>query len=571
MDSLGRLLGSPLLPPLLLMLGPVALAFAHPTRTRPERLRLVALAFLAAACLALIALDLRPGVPIFAWEWHPSPQTQFQLLWLYVGWNWYLSLLVGLLGLVGILLSGSLAGRLGELSPARRYFHTRFLSLNLTTVAVVWLLINSANILATVFMWVALDAIAVVRQALTMKQHEVVQRDYSLVYHRSLGLGMMGSLVLLIGLFPSGVNGPGQMLVGAVLPLESVYALLIASVLRAGSFPFHVWLLPSGQLNLSVAERIFSHFLPSLSGLWLFGLSLDLAQRHPQVGERIVPLLVLAFGLAAFACLHGRNVSLRSTLVIVASVTLTALIGTLDRNPGVESLLLPVTGFALGGPLWIIASRMPAHAWGLAFRGLGLAALLGAPLTPGFPAMVDWMGARGASGSPLIQIVLWTGLPLFSAGVWNPIFSSQRNRRLTSRASWTMYAAAGGLSLPLLVIGLWPDLARIGADATSALNPAAESDAQGGGGLWLLTASVLAGIALGGLGLNYAIRRLRRRIRQLINLATFWCSLEWLSGYIHFGGSRLSLVWTSMLHTLEGAGFAGWILTSLILMWAILG
>ena len=563
MEALTRLFFSPLLPVLIAGLGPVILSFAHPTRTRPLYLRLAALSILAAAFCALIGLAFMPGVPLYAWNWQPFPRFAFQMLWIKVSWNWHIALLVGALGLVGLLLAGK--NQDAPLSPAEKFFHSRFLALNLATIGAAWLLVHSANMLALVFMWMVLDVIMVIRQTLAMHQHETVQHDYSLVYHRSLGLGVLGTLVLLVGLFPAGIDGPGQMLIGALLPVESVYALLLAAALRAGAYPLHLWLLPSSLMRLSVAERIFSHMLPALTGIWLLGLALDLSPLHPEVLAHAAPWMIGAFCLAALSCFLVQSSSLRHSFVLVAAVTQIGMLGGLSAGQGAYALVTPTAAFAWGGALWLIADRLSGGRRAGLLRGLGAAGLLGWPLTPAATAFGDGFALDWRSGASLL---MGGGAACFSAGLWLPALQGPApGAALAPRARRRFEIGALMLACPLAVFGLGPHLlyriAEFNAPAAAPFWGRLLADWPRMSAYWLAT-------GLGGLGLAWlrvrtqgAAPGARLRLSDLL-------SLEWLSGGMQFGAMRLSLAWSRMLAVTEGAGAVGWILILLLLLWTAL-
>ena len=563
MEALARLVTSPLLPPLCLLLGPVALSFVHPTRTNPPYLRWLALSFMLGAFGLLLRIAFQSGVSIFTWEWSPQLQATFQLIWINVGWNWYVSFLVGVLGIIGLLISGRPPDQAPNLQTRpQRFYHSRFLSLNLATVAVVWLVVSSANMLSLVYMWIVLDVILVIRHTLTMNQHEAVQRDYTLVYHRSLGLGLLSALVLLIGLFPAGINGPSHMLVGTSLPSESIYALLVAAAMRAGAYPLHFWLVPSSLLNLSAAERIFSHILPALTGLWLLGQTLDLAERHPQILSYVLPVMILTFCLSSLTFLHGHHRSLTDTFVLTTGVILTALAGALSSAPGVRALLLPLTPFALGSTLWIVAQRLPMDGLGRAMRILGAASLLGLPLTPGFVSLSAWFPIRAPFRMELASLFLIIGIMFFSVGTFRTRFRMES--AVTRRAGSQQWLTVSAMALAglILIAGLWPHLVMTMAGFPTTSLPSFSWLAS-----WTLGVTILAGALLSIWIPARGARGLLAPFRQSI---TRLLSLEWMSSGIQFGASRLSLVWSSMMAVLEGAGFMGWTLILLLLLWAAL-
>ncbi|MEZ4832036.1 MAG: hypothetical protein R2873_08565 [Caldilineaceae bacterium] len=87
--------------------------------------------------------------------------------------------------------------------------------------------------------------------------------------NRAQGLSLIGALLLLVGLLPAGPGGPAQPLQGGVLPVETILMLLIAAAIRAGAYPFHVWLLPANAVRLPLPDRFGDHLVPAVCGLWL--------------------------------------------------------------------------------------------------------------------------------------------------------------------------------------------------------------------------------------------------------------------------------------------------------------
>lgn len=567
MEVLRGLATSPLLPPLLLLAGPVALSFAHPTRSRPDRLLALALALIGISLAALISQVFQRGIPLFALTWQPSLQDSFQIVWLHVDWNWNVSLLAGILGTAGLLCSAQRLSVPEVMSAEDRFFFARFLALNLATVACVWLLVNSGNMLATVFTWVLLDVMLVVRHTQVMNQHAVVQEDWSLVYHRALGIGMLGTLVLLIGLFPAGVNGPNQMLIGSSLPAETVYALFIAGALRAGAYPLHLWLLPSSHLNLSVSERIFSHVLPALSGLWLLGLTLELAQRQPEVQALALPVIALSCLVSAVTCLHRGSRSLHRKSVIVTSVSLTGMIAMMGFEQGSMASLGSIAACCISGTLWLVAQRLQRTPAGLAFRLLGVMGLLGLPLTPGFVSLGRWLDTDPVPLAGIVNVALLLAILLFSASLWRPLLDDIRELQ-PARVQYRdpQLGAACLLAASSLVLGIAPGwIWRHTGD------PALPSLWEGLGQLGSpAVLTYLAVATAGGLSLAWILNRLRAPVTGILRKITLGLSLEWVSGGIQFGAARMSVVWSNTLNVIEGTGLVGWSLTLLVLLRAVL-
>lgn len=548
------------MPALILWTGPVLLSFVHPSKGNPTQLRMLTLLVMILGLTFLMRLDSLPGVPQYVWQWQP----EFQLLWINLPWNWAIALLAGLLGFVGILLSGHLQA--GPFESVAKFLYGRFLAINLATIAITLMLVSSANILALVFMWVAFDVIMVIRQTLVTRQHEAVQHDYSLIYHRSLGLNLLGTLVLLIGLFPAGEFGPRQMLTGSILPPVSIFALLLAAALRAGVYPLHLWLLPSSMLRLNVAERIFSQILPALTGIWLLGFTLNLSQRHPEVIPLISPWAAVAFGLAGLACLHIRSVFQKDNYVVVTAFTLIGLVGFRASLDGLSNLLLPVTAVALGSPLWLLAGRLPLYWQRNLFHSLGAACLLGWPLTPMGPLLEHWFNFswRSLPNPPILFSML--GALGFSVALWLPLFQNRSNDR-SPISGWQQRAWAGLilLAMPLLVFGLAPSLVH---DLLQLERPSYSTTP-----LWrqlVQSVGYLLLTGLGGISLAYVLARRFRPWGVLVTRISGWVSLEWLSAGIQFSTSRLSLVWDHVMAVLEGPGLVGWGLILTLMLWTIL-
>lgn len=567
METLRGLVTSPLLPPLLLLAGPVALSFAHPTRSRPDRLLALALILLGVSLAALVSQVFQRGLPLFALTWQPSLQDSFQFVWLHVGWNWNISLLAGILGAAGLLCSAQRLSDPERMSPEDRFFFTRFLALNLATLACVWLLVNSGNMLTTVFTWVLLDVMLVFRHTQVMNQHAVVQEEWSVVYHRALGMGMLGTLVLLIGLFPAGVNGPNQMLIGSSLPIETLYALFIAGAVRGGAYPLHLWLLPSSHLNLSVSERIFSQVLPALSGLWLLGLTLELAQRQPEIRVLVLPAITLMCLISAVVCLHRGSRSLRRKSVIVTSVSLTGLAAMLGFGQGPMATLSSVAACCLSGALWLVAQRLPPTRVGLALHLLGILGLLGMPLTPGFIALGRWLAPGTLPPVSALSATFLLAVLVFSASLWRPWLDAIRRMQVgIPLYRDPQLGAACLLAVSNLLLGIVPGWIWLHAGGAE-LPSLWESLGQLRSPMVLAYTAVATG---GGLSVGWMLTRMREPASRLLHKLTLNLSLEWVSGGIQFGAARISVVWSNTLNMIEGSGLVGWSVALLVLLRAIL-
>lgn len=567
METLRGLATSPLLPPLLLLAGPVALSFAHPTRSRPDRLLALALVLLGVSLAALVSQVFQRGLPLFALTWQPSLQDSFQFVWLHVGWNWNISLLAGVLCTAGLLCSAQRLSDPEAMSPEDRFYFTRFLALNLATLACVWLLVNSGNMLATVFTWVLLDVMLVIRHTQVMNQHAVVQEEWSVVYHRALGMGILGALILLIGLFPAGVNGPNLMLIGSSLPVETVYALFIAGAVRAGAYPLQLWLLPSSHLNLSVSERIFSQVLPALSGLWLLGLTLELAQRQPEVRTLVLPAITFMCLLSAVTCLHRGSRSLHRKSVIVTSVSLTGLAALLGFDQGPMASLSSIAACCLSGALWLVAQRLPRTPVSLILHLLGILGLLGMPLTPGFIALGRWLAPNNLPPASALNAIFLLAILLFSASLWRLWLDDFRRLQVgTHLYRDPQLGAACLLAVSNLLLGIVPGW--IWQHAGGPELPSLWKSLGQLGSPTVLTYAVVA--TAGGLAVGWMLTRVREPATRLLHKITAGLSLEWVSGGVQFSASRISVMWSNTLNVIEGSGLVGWSVALLVLLRSVL-
>src|SRR5690606_17099342 len=99
----------------------------------------------------------------------------------------------------------------------------------------------------------------------------------------------------LIGLLPAGHGGLGQSLQGGDLPVETILLMLVAAAIRAGAYPFHIWLIPTSKRRLRLPDRFMDHLVPALCGLWLFGWASGLGGAPLLVRPAFVILVLVAF------------------------------------------------------------------------------------------------------------------------------------------------------------------------------------------------------------------------------------------------------------------------------------
>ncbi len=86
---------------------------------------------------------------------------------------------------------------------------------------------------------------------------------------------------------------------------------MLAALIRAGIYPFHLWLLPANRSQVNVAERLLLP-KPVLCGLWLLGWSVELGERLHLVAAGY-PGASLSIAVGQCAGGPGRRVTSRTT------------------------------------------------------------------------------------------------------------------------------------------------------------------------------------------------------------------------------------------------------------------
>jgi hypothetical protein len=266
-NTLLDLVTSPLGPALVLLTGAaVQLGYGRWVR-RSDWLTGLALFFVTIALALHWALREQLVVPTFSLPWQPILQSGTNLLWVGDGWNWYIAGLVLLLGGLGILLDLN-----GEPPSASNRVYVS-LSVNLAVLAAALLFVGSGNLLTAILTWVVLDILVLLRGVLRTEPSAGGEESHARV------LSLVGALSLLIGLLPAGPRGPSMEFQTGGLPFDAVLFVGLAAAIRAGLYPFHLWLVPQQQEHTNVAERLLEHLVPVLCGLWLMGWAFQLGSK----------------------------------------------------------------------------------------------------------------------------------------------------------------------------------------------------------------------------------------------------------------------------------------------------
>ena len=296
---------------------------------RPTQLTGIALIVVAIASWFWLQLRFQQIVPIFSFPWKPLLQTGANLEWLGDGWNWYISGLLLLLSGLGILVDVSDIDA-DEQTMRHQRLHIA-LGVHLAVLAASLLFVGSNNLLTAILTWVLLDLLLLMRVHPETHAGETASDEDSIVFQDagSKGFSLLGALLLMIGLLPAGVSGPGQAFLGGSLAQETVMMMLLAAALRAGIYPFHLWLLPKQGSEVNLSERLLEQMVPTLCGLWLGGWAISLGGGSVLFMPEVVTILILMLLLGSLAAFFARDQATHTTLVLVNAAGVAALCGAL--------------------------------------------------------------------------------------------------------------------------------------------------------------------------------------------------------------------------------------------------
>lgn len=532
---------------------------------RPVYLTAAALVFVGIAFILWLDLRFQLVVPVFSRGWQPIFQTGANLLWVGDGWNWYVSGLMLLMGMLALVLD------LDEPRHARHGAQQGVsLGINLAIVAAAVLFVSSGNLLTVVLTWVLLDVMVLVRGVTrpTLAQETGTPMRW---YSNTRGLSLVGAVLLLMSLLPAGPTGPDQGLQGGVLPFETLLLLIAAALLRIGVYPIHFWLLPDRGDQVDISERLLDHIAPVLTGMWLLGWSISLGGQ--EILQTTEMLTFLTFGLlvSAFAAFITRDLVTHTTFVLVAAAGQCVLAGALfysDNNPA--AMLWSATTFALGGGLWLVGRRI-WQVWGWQLPvSVGAIALAGAPFTPGFLMQPSFASLLGDG----LLSLLFFGLYVLGQGFlvaallrsWGG--SDQRRLNLPPAVVLRLLIAAVAIGIPLALAGFLPGVLSAISGIPGAIPPqmgmppSVVAEPQ----VWIpLTLSLGVGLAL-----LFLSPRLPQNILQTLGQLGALLRLDWLYQGATWSMGEFSRSWGAGFGVIEGAGYIGWMLALILLAYLLI-
>jgi len=591
--EIDRFLLSPIGPSLVLIIGAIVTAAIGKWVRRPAVLTGLALLFVG--CAGWLQLILRAQVtvvPTFSHPWRPILQSGANLYWVGDGWNWYIASLILLLGGLGILLDLN-----SDYVLQGRRIHAS-LAVQLGVLAAAVLFVGSGNLLTAILTWVLLDVCILLRSTTrpTVPSGDPFAARHALVLHNtalgqngssargtgtpnvqdeaeshSRGLTLIGAMLLLIALLPAGLSGPGQEFQSGTLPLESVLLMALASLIRAGVYPFHIWLLGDNRAQISVAERLLEQMVPTLCGLWLLGWTYGLGGHFISLRADVLALFLIALLGSATAAWTARTPTDHHSFVLVTSAGLAALTGSLALGSGPTAMIWPTTAFALGGALWLVGEQV-WQGWGWAIPvSVGALTLAGVPLTPGFlaqPSLAILWNPNTAFQLLFLLYVLAQALQI--AALLRSWEDTGRDEPapMDGGSMSRLMAASLALGLPLAVAGFLPRTIAALASMPNAIavtlgDP--PSVVARDPAIWI---TLLIPLFLG-----FGLVWLRPKIWQIIGSGAEQLHrvirLEWLFRIGWWSLRQMSELWGNVVRTLEGAGYMGWIVVFALLVYLI--
>ncbi len=580
---------SPIGPPLVLVASAVLIALLGRWIRRPALLTGMTLVFIG--CAGWLQLFLRAQVtvvPVFSHPWRPLLQIGTNLYWVGDGWNWYIGSLILLLGGLGILLDMN-----SDYVQQERRVHAS-LSVQLGVLAAALLFVGSGNLLTAILTWVLFDICILLRSTTrpttTTALVPVAASDPSLgalirrvtgphpeqsgaSESHSRGLTLIGAMLLLVALLPAGPAGPGLEFANGTLPVESVLLLALAALIRAGVYPFHIWLLGDNRSNISVAERLLEQMVPTLCGLWLLGWTYGLGREYILLRLDVLALFLVALLGSAAAAWTARTPTDHHSFVLVTSAGVAALTGALTYDEGPNAMIWPTTAYALGGALWLVGEKV-WQGWGWTIPvSVGALTLAGVPLTPGFLAQPSlarlWLPGSWLIFLFLLYIVAQALQVSALLRSWEDV-EREELPALDAGSMGRLLTASVALGLPLAAAGFLPRTIAAMASMPNAIPPTLgdpPSIVANEPAIWI---TLLVPLFMG-FGLVWLRPKLGSGMRSWGEQLHRFIRLDWLFRLGWWILHELTAVWGNVLRVVEGAGYMGWVLVAALLLYIVVG
>jgi len=542
-----NLFSTPLGPGLILLLGALVLSLARQRVPRPVvRVTALVAVITAAGMLLWVVLSGRPARLSLAWD--PVTLPGGVWLWQIDTWSWLAACVLFLLAGVAVLLAWD-EPRSGSAAS---------LSATLLLVAAASFFLFSGNLLTLAATWLVLDA-AVGLSAAAEGAGEG---------GRAWGLSSVGTVLLLGALLFAGPAGVQNRLSDNMAPV-SLLALLLASLLRCGAYPLHIW--QSAHIRRSRRELIALHLIAPLTGLWLLGelhVAISPYFRSQPAWAGLGVLGMLGSALAALLQPEGTR---RNAWVAVNRVSLGVLVAVLAPQQGPAAIIWPLLALTLGVGTLVVGEAI-AQKWGWRQPlALAVLTLIGLPGTPGFAARLVWADVSTLSPAlwPLWLLAL-VAETLLAAALFPVLFLPRREAQPPTSLVTVprLLAAAVLMAGPLLVWGLRPPLlARFAglSDRYIVLQPLSAQLQQVTPVGW---AALLVPWAAGAM-LAWARTRLPAGLGDRQHVLRRVVSLEWAYEALRWAVVRAADMLRGLGGVIEGEGYWGWLGLAALLGWLV--
>jgi hypothetical protein len=557
----------------LLALLTVALAAADLIWLRQLAARAATSAPAAAAWAASSASHLH-------WAWQPLAVAGSEMDWWLDGWSWLVALLLLLLTATTLILGQSTPRPEGaDLPTIRRIPRTLWLS------AAALAFVFSANVLTLASCWVLLDGAL----ALRMRSNDSEQPA-----GRAWSLLSLSGLAVLIVLLLLGEHGIHTALASGPFDRTELGLLWLAALVRAGVYPFHLWL--TGHESLDLGDRTALHLIAPLTGLWLLARVHEVAGpnwlRRPEWAA-LGALALLGSALAAWTTDDPQR---RWRWIAVNRASLVVMAAYIADATGPAALAWALVTFALGLAL-LGAGQAAREAWGWKWPlWLGVLTVWGLPGTPGFLAHAALVLPVRVPGALLFFGIIVVAETLLMASLWGlatgesealvsvhtPTASREAQpfgRRATldggtvSPVRWSSLLGFSALVLLLAVPTVGWGLAPRQLGSLLGLPAAADQMRnlfqimlEARRSVWGVL--ILSGVA--GVGLGLYRKQIFAGMRGWQEGISALVGLEWFYGIIALGFALFGSGLRYFANLGEGQGYLGWLMLAALLLWVLL-
>ncbi|GAB4569343.1 MAG: hypothetical protein Kow0047_22560 [Anaerolineae bacterium] len=536
-------IAQPLGPALILIFGALALVLIRSLGWHRVALWWV-LAVNLAALTAWLLLRLPTAILLVGRDW--SSALLYEpggLTWQVIPWTWGGVGIVLLLSLSASLVGWDEEGRLGLLLRAT----------DLTVAGVATAVLFAGNMLTLASMWILMESAALLRLMLEPEGRAETGR---------VSLAAASSLMIALACVLAGPELLTSPLTSARLSALSQACVLLAIALRAAAFPFHGWLLHARLVH--IASRLSVYLVPAMTGLWLLGVVNSWTGMAWWGGVQWLILLSVALLGSAIAAWADHDPDTSLDLVYANRSALILLTVALWAGSGPLPLVGWLISFGLGLALLWVADPVYREGGGRWPAALAILTLAGFPLTAGFLSIVWLARLAPPSGHALIWALVAISDGLILATMWQRWTASAPRppQQMTGREA-RLLSVTVLLSVPLLFAALRPAgvTAMVGAGAGAPGLLALLAGARAAVWAHLLLAVAIA------LWLTYNVRHLTPEWRPLLRRLVWLARLDWMYGAILVMGRAVALTWRGILEILEGEGYLGWVIVTVLILW----